>query len=148
RIVGMPVTQAKNWTTLGRFMMVRPSIRTALGPGSRNLFSRTDVYRMALAYVLRKGGFSTAQISQLLTGIPYLWWEKERLVIWRSGMQAKDYTVTTTQVEPTESVVLWHSVKVQLLKGRIDVAIAQFQETREQRAHGHQIKSPPEPALE
>ena len=48
KITKIPKTRVQNWS-VGRPLRIIPSIRGGRGQGSRNLYSRTDIYRIALA---------------------------------------------------------------------------------------------------
>ena len=54
-VLGMSASRAKNWT-VGRPFKLEPSIRTASGQGSRNLYSVEDVYLMGVANELSHVG--------------------------------------------------------------------------------------------
>lgn len=64
-IVGMPKSLAKNWT-IGRPLKITPSVRTALGKGSRNLYGLEDVLKMALAYEMSEAGLNAKLIQRVL----------------------------------------------------------------------------------
>jgi DNA-binding transcriptional MerR regulator len=64
-LVGLPASTVKNWT-IGRPLKIRPSIRASAGKGSRNLYSRTDVYVMALAAQLSRDGFALETVKRAL----------------------------------------------------------------------------------
>lgn len=68
RILGMSVSQVKNWT-IGRPLRVRPSVK-ARGKGSRNLYDVEDVYRMGLAKRLVDDGILTAAVARILRSLP------------------------------------------------------------------------------
>src|SRR5438445_584082 len=54
----------KNWT-IGRPLSIKPSIRASRGKGSRNLYSREDVYLLALAAQLSRDGFAPNTVKQV-----------------------------------------------------------------------------------
>jgi hypothetical protein len=56
-VLGMPEAKVKNWT-IGRPLKLTPSVRTARGTGTRNLYDLGDVYTMGLANELSKAGVS------------------------------------------------------------------------------------------
>jgi DNA-binding transcriptional MerR regulator len=64
-ILGMPESRIKNWTN-GRPLRIIPSVRPAEGTGSRNLYSKTDLYTFAVANQLKKDGFSLKKIEDAL----------------------------------------------------------------------------------
>lgn len=60
KIVGMKRTLLKNWT-MDRPLTIIPSERPARGPGSPNLYSRQDIYLIALAYKLSQAGLAVKE---------------------------------------------------------------------------------------
>lgn len=68
KIVGIPVSRAKNWT-IGRPFWILPQVSSARGTGSRSLYSIVDVYRMAFAAELSKDGFSPEAIKRSLLNV-------------------------------------------------------------------------------
>jgi hypothetical protein len=64
-VLGMSPSRAKNWT-VGRPFKLEPSIRTASGQGSRNLYSLEDVYLMGVANELSHAGMAAAAIGKLV----------------------------------------------------------------------------------
>src|SRR5580693_3679788 len=68
RILGMSPSRAKNWT-VGRPFKLEPSIRTASGQGSRNLYSLEDVYLMGVANELSHAGMAAAWIGELVSAL-------------------------------------------------------------------------------
>jgi hypothetical protein len=67
-VLGMSSTKAKNWT-VGRPFKLEPSIRTASGQGSRNLYSLDDVYLMGIANDLSHSGMSAGAIGELVAAL-------------------------------------------------------------------------------
>ena len=67
-ILGMSPSRAKNWT-VGRPFKLEPSIRTASGQGSRNLYSLEDVYLMGIANDLSHLGMAAATIGELVAAL-------------------------------------------------------------------------------
>ncbi len=63
-ILGMPQSRLKNWTN-GRPLKISPSIG-AQGTGSRNLYDRSDLYRLAVASQLNQDGFAARAIQLIL----------------------------------------------------------------------------------
>jgi hypothetical protein len=64
-ILRAPKTRIKNWT-IGRPLKIIPTVRIAEGKGSRNLYSVTDVYAIALANRLSEDGFTMTAIKWIL----------------------------------------------------------------------------------
>src|SRR5580658_7884012 len=67
-VLGISATKAKNWT-VGRPFRLEPSIRTASGQGSRNLYSLEDVYLMGVANELSHAGMAAAAIGKLVAAL-------------------------------------------------------------------------------
>jgi hypothetical protein len=67
-VLGMQATKAKNWSA-GRPFKLEPSIRTATGQGSRNLYSLDDVYLMGIANDLSLSGMSAGAIGELVSAL-------------------------------------------------------------------------------
>jgi hypothetical protein len=65
RVLGMSAATGKNWTA-GRPFKLKPSIRTATGQGSRNLYSLEDVWLMGVANELSKAGMAASAIGKLV----------------------------------------------------------------------------------
>ena len=68
RVLGMSAATGKNWT-VGRPFKLEPSIRTATGHGSRNLYSVEDVYVMGLAHELNKAGMAANAIGKVVGAV-------------------------------------------------------------------------------
>ncbi len=68
KVLGMPVTKVKNWT-IGRPLKIEPSVKTASGHGSRNLFSLEDVYLIGVANELSKAGMAAKAIGKLVDAV-------------------------------------------------------------------------------
>ncbi len=64
----MSGARAKNWT-VGRPFKLKPSIRTATGPGSRNLYSLEDVWLMGVANELSKAGMAANAIGKVVGAV-------------------------------------------------------------------------------
>ena len=67
-VLGMSATKAKNWT-VGRPFKLEPSIRTASGQGSRNLYSLEDVYLMGIANDLSHAGMAAAAVGESVAAL-------------------------------------------------------------------------------
>jgi DNA-binding transcriptional MerR regulator len=68
RVLGMSAATGKNWT-VGRPFKLEPSIRTATGHGSRNLYSLEDVWLMGVANELSKAGMAANAIGKLIDAV-------------------------------------------------------------------------------
>src|SRR5438445_12482404 len=85
RIVGIEKSRVKNWT-LGRPFTVKPSLRSSFGTGSRNLFSRQDLYCFALVQRLIEADAPVAAIQRMLEKLrPDLpedaYWKEQKWII-------------------------------------------------------------------
>jgi hypothetical protein len=67
-VLGMSPSRAKNFT-VGRPFKLEPSIRTASGHGSRNLYSLEDVYLMGVANDLSHAGMAAGAIGELVAAL-------------------------------------------------------------------------------
>jgi hypothetical protein len=65
QIAGVPLLQARNWTS-GRPLHIRPSVQTAFGKGTRNLYSDSDAFKLAIANKLRDGGVAFRAIRYVV----------------------------------------------------------------------------------
>lgn len=93
-LLGLEKSRVKNWT-IGRPFSVRPSVRASSGKGSRNLFSRNDVYCFALVKRLNEIGVPVEAIQQMLQkmgtrmGEDEFWSDRrDWLIIKRSGINS------------------------------------------------------------
>jgi hypothetical protein len=64
RILGMPKSRVKNWT-IGRPLRIDPSVH-AHGTGSRNIYTRRELYRLAIANQLHRDGLNAETIQSVL----------------------------------------------------------------------------------
>jgi DNA-binding transcriptional MerR regulator len=65
QIVNTPPSRLKDWT-IGRPFRIKASVRAASGIGSRNLFSREDLYVIALIKRLTDAGLSSRVVEGVL----------------------------------------------------------------------------------
>src|SRR5664279_3031156 len=65
QLAGVPLLQARNWTS-GRPLHIRPSVHTASGKGTRNLYSDSDVFKLAIANKLRDGSVAFRAIHYVI----------------------------------------------------------------------------------
>lgn len=93
-LLDLEKSRVKNWT-IGRPFSVRPSVRASSGKGSRNLFSRNDVYCFALVKRLNGIGVPVEAIQQMLQkmdariGEDEFWSDgRDWLIIKRSGIDS------------------------------------------------------------
>jgi hypothetical protein len=127
-VLGMSSTKAKNWT-VGRPFKLEPSIRTARGQGSRNLYSLEDVYLMGIANDLSLSGVAAAAVGKLIAAL------KVKFPDGLSGVDTLFVTrgpKLTYRVEhredhlPTDSVVRL-SIAVVRLRRKVDQAVRRLQ---------------------
>ena len=67
-ILDMSPSRAKNWT-VGRPFKLEPSIRTASGQGSRNLYGLDDLFLMGVANDLSHAGMAAGAIGELVAAL-------------------------------------------------------------------------------
>ena len=127
KILGMPITTVKNWT-IGRPFTIEPSIKTASGHGSRNLFSLEDVYLMGLANELSKAGMAAKAIGKLVEAV------KAKFPNGPGGVDAMfvsrapklTYRIETREDRLPAEVVVRIVIDVQGLLTRIDREVAKL----------------------
>jgi hypothetical protein len=127
-VILMPPSTAKNWTS-GKPVRLEPSIRPASGTGSRNLFSREDLDRMALAWELSKSGMAAKAIARALGSLKDLpLGDVEALTLWREagGLDFKVHRGAT----PPKRAVVWHIINVAALMTRINEAVRRREQER------------------
>jgi hypothetical protein len=135
RVIGMDLWLAKNWT-VGRPLKIEASIRSTTGTGSRNLYSLEDVYRIALAYELRKAGMAAVAIGKALeatkAGLPKGLADLDWITLWRKPKakgsdDAADFEVRKGQAPPPGGRLVWLTVNVGDLVARVNKRIEQEQ---------------------
>jgi DNA-binding transcriptional MerR regulator len=123
-VLGMSATKAKNWT-VGRPFKLEPSIRTASGQGSRNLYSMEDVYLLGIANDLSHAGMAAGAIGELVAAL------KEKFSDGLAGVDTLYVTRggnLTYRIElrgdrlPADSVVRL-SIDVTRLRRKVDQAV-------------------------
>ncbi|HCB33958.1 MAG TPA: MerR family transcriptional regulator [Acidimicrobiaceae bacterium] len=62
RIVGITYRQLDHWATKG---IVKPSLRTATGSGSRRLYTYRDLLELKVVQTLREQGFGLGKITDI-----------------------------------------------------------------------------------
>ena len=127
RLLGMPLTKAKNWT-IGRPITICPSIRAAYGKGSRNFFSLEDVYLMGLAYELSKAGMAAMAIVKVLDAVKKKLAGKlgkvDMISVWRASGKLT-FEVRKGATQPPEGVVVWQTVNAGAMIKRIEARLIQ-----------------------
>ncbi len=119
-ILGMSPSRAKNWT-VGRPFKLEPSIRTASGQGSRNLYSLEDVYLMGLANELGHAGMAAGAIGEIVAAVRVKggWSDADTLYVFRGPN-------STYRIEHREDRLPAHSIvriaiNISGLRNRIDL---------------------------
>jgi DNA-binding transcriptional MerR regulator len=127
KILGMPLTKAKNWT-IGRPFTIEPSIKTASGHGSRNLYSLDDLYLMGLANELSKAGMAANAIGKLVEAVkakfPGGLSDVETLFVSRGPKLA--YRIETREDRVPADAVVRVVIDVRGLRDRIDREVARL----------------------
>jgi hypothetical protein len=127
RVVGMPLTKAKNWT-MGRPIRFQASLRAGRGTGSRNLYNVNDVYLMSVAYECSKAGMAAKAIGKLIEAVR----EKfpngldgiDNLYVSRGPKLA--YRTETREDRVPRDAVVRVKVNVQALRTSIDREVARL----------------------
>ena len=128
-ILGMSPSRAKNWT-VGRPFKLEPSIRTASGQGSRNLYSLEDVYLMGLADVLSRGGMSAGAIGELVAAVRAKdgWSDADTLYVSRDPKSA--YRIKHREDRLPADSVVHLSIAVGRLRRRVELAVTKLRRVR------------------
>ena len=126
-ILGIEKSRVKNWT-IGRPFSVQPSVRASFGKGSRNLFSRNDVYCFALVQRLVEAGTPVAAIQKMLDAVkPHLarddfWKDQNWLFVNHTGRSALAYAVswvvessTNFHLQPQDETGCFYGVNLRSL---------------------------------
>ena len=148
-ILGLEKARVKNWT-IGRPFSVRPSIRASFGKGSRNLFSKNDVYCFALVKRLNEIGTPVEAIQQMLKGgygaelaEDSSWWQDggawliiERIgSSYRIGIQIthKDaaYQTASVTLQPEDEVACCYAVNLKPFADAVSTRIDVFRSHHE-----------------
>jgi DNA-binding transcriptional MerR regulator len=125
-ILGLGLARAKNWTNERTGLVIQPSIRTATGTGTRNLYSLEDLYVMGIAREFSKAGFAPKEIGKLLEIMkPVRKFRRDAdISIWRLRAGGP-FKTNQVQGQPA-SVCLWHTLAIGALLDSIDEAVAKF----------------------
>lgn len=123
-VLGMSPSRAKNWT-VGRPFKLEPSIRTASGQGSRNLYSLEDVYLMGVANELSHAGMAASAIGELVAalrarfadGLPTV----DTLYVARGANRA--YRIEPREDRLPADSVIRLSIDVARLRRKVDQAV-------------------------
>ena len=68
KITGIKLSRLNTWLNLN---LIRPSIQTATGYGSKNVFSELDLYRVILMKKMIEGGYSREIASDIVNNVPF-----------------------------------------------------------------------------
>ena len=127
KILGMPLTNVKNWVS-GRPLEIKPSIKTASGHGSRNLFSLEDVYLLGLANELSKAGMGAKAIGKLVEAVrgkfPNGLSAVETLYVSRGAKLA--YRIETREDRVPADALVTLTVDLHALRAGIDREVARL----------------------
>jgi hypothetical protein len=121
KILGMTLTKTKNWT-VGRPFKLEPSIKSASGHGTRNLYSLDDVYLMGLANEVSKMGMAASAIGKLVEAVtvrfPNGLSDVEAMFISRGPKLA--YRIETREDRVPADAVVRFTVDVEELRVSVD----------------------------
>jgi hypothetical protein len=133
-ILGVEKSRVKNWT-MGKPFSVRPSVRTSSGTGSSNLFSRNDVYVLALVERLNSAHVPSTEIQRMLEEKrgqltdDSFWKDHYWVVIRRSGREVwfdfgfdAQSTINIT-LDPQNDVTSFEAVNLQSLVEAVSTKI-------------------------
>jgi hypothetical protein len=127
-VLGMSASRAKNWT-VGRPFKLEPSIRTASGQGSRNLYSMDDVCLMGVANDLSHAGMAAAAIGMLVAALrvkfPDRLAEVDMLHIARGANLT--YRIEVREDRLPADAVIRFSIDVAKLRRKVDQAVKRLQ---------------------
>jgi DNA-binding transcriptional MerR regulator len=125
RLLGIDKSRVKNWT-IGRPFTIKPSVRSASGKGSRNLFCWNDLYVFALVESLNDVGAPVQAIQGLLQEHDLsgdcFWKDENWVLIKRIGNDYKyalnlheDYS-DRFELDPEQRVICFYAVNVKSIK--------------------------------
>ena len=83
KLAGVSLPQARNWTS-GRPLRIRPSVQKSSGTGKRNLYSDSDVFKLAIANRLRDGSVGFRAIRYVIEAVdptPFVYGNAEWLIL-------------------------------------------------------------------
>jgi DNA-binding transcriptional MerR regulator len=128
KILEMPTARVKNWV-VGRPLKIVPSVKSAEGTGSRNLFGVGDLYLMALVNELWKSGMTAKAIQRILDipGVDSKYFEKpnlEELILHMRGHKTHIEAVyrmggKAVNEKPSNEYVQ-HRVRISAIKAFVD----------------------------
>jgi DNA-binding transcriptional MerR regulator len=138
-ILGIEKSRVKNWT-IGRPFSVRASVRASFGKGSRNLFSRNDVYCLGLVKRLSEVGAPAKAIQSMLEKLgaevatDAFWKEGEWLflkrtnrdVSYQTDFDPQPFGYINVRIEPGDEIVCSYAVNLKCIVDAISTKIAIF----------------------
>jgi hypothetical protein len=121
RVLGMSGAKAKNWTE-GRPFKLEPSIRTATGQGSRNLYSLEDVWLMGVANELSKAGMAANAIGKVVGAVQAKFPNGLAAVdaLYISRGEKGTYRIETREDRLPADAVVRIAIDVRRLRDRVD----------------------------
>jgi len=129
RFLGIDKSRLKNWT-IGRPFKVRPSVRSASGKGTRNLFCVDDLYAFAVIQHLNDAGVPILAIQGLLDKHDgdYFWKDQSWILISRRGdhfVYEDPHEVSTNPLvlDPEQKVICFYAVNVRLIQDAVQARI-------------------------
>jgi hypothetical protein len=128
--IGMPESRVMNWTRDWedeRTLKIEGSIKT----GSRTLYTESDIYKIGLAFELRRVGLAAKPIGNILKSITRDLKEITWLTISREK-EGDPFDISEGNKERKETV--WLTVNVGELVNRLQGKIAEATETRGKKA--------------
>lgn len=124
RFLGIDKSRLKNWT-IGRPFKVRPSVRSATGKGTRNLFCLNDLYAFALVQHLNDAGVPILAIQGLLDKRDgdYFWKNQGWVLISRRGdryvYEDPKEVSNPLVLDPKQKVTCFYAVNVALIQDAV-----------------------------
>ena len=143
-ILGIEKSRVKSWT-IGRPFSVRASVRASFGKGSRNLFSRQDVYCFALVHRLNEVGVPVAAIQGMLEKFrPYLlddaFWKNSgwlflkrtnRDVSYEGDFDPNEFGYLNIPIKPEDELVCSYAINLKPIADDVSARINVFSHRRD-----------------
>jgi hypothetical protein len=124
RVLGMSAATGKNFTS-GRPFKLKPSIRTATGQGSRNLYSLGDVWLMGVANELSKAGMAASAIGKLVGALRTKFTHGLGAVdaLFISRWEKLGYRIETRENRLPVDTVVRLTINVRALRATVDLGV-------------------------